>query len=72
MLARVRTLYFGDRLAAFKKDWALQLAYDDPQKRKPFLARYIARMWSASEFINAIGSDPFGGVGSGGVSGIML
>ena len=27
---------------------------------------------SKDESINAIGSDPFGGVGSGGVSGIML
>ena len=32
MLARVRTLYLGDRLVAFEKDWALQLAHDDPVK----------------------------------------
>ena len=28
VLARVRTLYLGDRLVAFEKDWALQLAHD--------------------------------------------
>ena len=54
VLARVRTLYFGDRLAAFEKDWALQLAYGAPKKRRPFLARYIARMWSASEFMKTL------------------
>ena len=32
VLARVRTLYLGDRLVAFEKDWALQLAHDDPVK----------------------------------------
>ena len=54
VLARVRTLYLGDRLVAFEKDWALQLAHDDPEKRRQFLARYIARMWSASEFMKTL------------------
>ena len=54
VLARVRTLYLGDRLVAFEKDWALQLAHDDPEKRRRFLARYIARMWSASEFMKTL------------------
>ena len=54
VLARVRTLYSGDRLAAFEREWALQLMYDDPEKRKPFLARYTARMWNASEFMKTL------------------
>ena len=54
VLARVRSLYFGDRLAAFERMWAMQLVYDDPEKRKPFLARYTARMWSVSEFMKTL------------------
>ena len=54
VLARVRTLYSGDRLAAFEREWELQLKHCDADRRRPFLSRYTARMWSASEFMKTL------------------
>ena len=54
ILARVRTLYFGDRLAIFEKEWAALSQSGDVARRKAFLGRFTRRMWNASEFMKTL------------------
>ena len=51
VLARARTLYFGEKLAGFEREWAVVVRCGDAERRRHFLARFTRRMWNASGFM---------------------
>ena len=51
ILSRVRSLYAGDKLDLFEKEWKTVSSSKDAASRKRFLGRFTKRMWSASEFM---------------------
>ena len=54
VLARVRTLYSGERLADFERAWSGLVHCGDAVRRMAFLARFTRRMWNASEFMKTL------------------
>jgi len=54
VLARVRTLFSGDRLAQFEKEWSLIARFGDEVRRCACLARFTRRMWNTSEFMKTL------------------
>ena len=54
VLARVRTLYVGEKLAEFEREWAALVRSGDVEWRRRFLSRFIRRMWNASEFMKTL------------------
>ena len=51
VLARVRTLYLGEKLAGFERGWAALVRSGDVERRMRFLSRFTRRMWNASGFM---------------------
>ena len=54
VLARARTLYFGEKLVEFERDWTVVVRCGDAERRRHFLARFTRRMWNASEFMKTL------------------
>ena len=54
VLARARTLYFGEKLVEFEREWAVVVRCGDAERRRHFLARFTRRMWNASEFMKTL------------------
>ena len=54
VLARVRALYAGTRLADVMKEWDAIVESGAAARRKAFLGRYVRRMWGASEFMKTL------------------
>jgi len=54
ILARMRALYFGDRLFLFEREWERVSSSRDKTLRRRFLAQFTKRMWNASEFMKTL------------------
>ena len=54
LLSRIRTLYAGTRLAEIEREWELLSKTAGEKGRERFRARYLRRMWNASEFMKTL------------------
>ena len=57
LLVRIRTLYAGTRLAEIEREWELLSKAAGEKGRERFRARYLRRMWNASEFMKTLKQD---------------
>ncbi len=52
LMGRIRTLYFGDRLAEIEEEWSQ--VETNPSDKEKFRQRFLRRMWNVSEFMKTL------------------